>query len=248
MVEAHLLERGLVTEGWAAPGGPLQHDMKAIIRSVIKAAQPTLARKDAYFDLFGFDLLLDDQLGLHLLEVNTNPALHLDNDVLADLLPRVVRGSLYLVMDARQGSANAATSGEPVQNGEVTEAAEAKEAVEEEAAPAGEGASAVSNDTPPPPPDQAQGGAAEGEGSAGSAGGLQRLQGWYQGDGSAAPEPVLAGVMATLQALTVTPTDQRSSSSSSDPLALGPDEATVRDTLRSFQPLIDDRIAFDWTP
>ena len=55
--------------------------MKSVILEVFSAAKSTLSSKKGYFDLFGVDLLLDDTLKLHLLEVNTNPALHLDNKV-----------------------------------------------------------------------------------------------------------------------------------------------------------------------
>ena len=44
--------------------------------------------------------MVDRGLGLHLLEINTNPALHLDNDMLAQLLPGVVEGTIGLVLGA----------------------------------------------------------------------------------------------------------------------------------------------------
>ena len=78
-------------------------------------ARDKLQRKDGYFDLLGMDLLVDAQLGCHLLEINTNPALHLDNDILGNLLPGVVEGALGLVLGAHgkdlgQGDSDTITS------------------------------------------------------------------------------------------------------------------------------------------
>lgn len=97
-MEAELVGQGLVEKGWA--GKVLCAQVKRVMLEVFRAAKGKLARKSGYFDLLGFDFLLDDTLGLHLLEVNTNPALHLDNDVLAGLIPGMVQGALHLVLDA----------------------------------------------------------------------------------------------------------------------------------------------------
>jgi Tubulin-tyrosine ligase family len=46
---------------------------------VFHAAKDKLFRREGYFDLLGFDFMLDGKLELYLLEVNTNPALSLDS-------------------------------------------------------------------------------------------------------------------------------------------------------------------------
>jgi len=46
-----------------------------------------LLRKHGYFDLLGCDFMLSATNQLFLLEVNTNPALSLDNSTLEQLLP-----------------------------------------------------------------------------------------------------------------------------------------------------------------
>jgi|LauGreSBDMM110SN_4_FD.fasta_scaffold105315_2 hypothetical protein len=51
--------------------------------------------------MFGLDFMVTDDNKLLLLEVNTNPALSLDNGVLEDLLPVVVDGALDLVLRAQ---------------------------------------------------------------------------------------------------------------------------------------------------
>jgi Tubulin-tyrosine ligase family len=64
---------------------------------VFHAAKDKLFRREGYFDLLGFDFMLDDKLELYLLEVNTNPALSLDSSsvlqevcTLAPLVPYII--------------------------------------------------------------------------------------------------------------------------------------------------------------
>lgn len=76
----------------------LDTHIKQCMVDVLKAAIPKLTRKKGLFDLFGFDFMVTEDSQLKLLEVNTNPALSLDNHVLADLLPGVVDGTIELVL------------------------------------------------------------------------------------------------------------------------------------------------------
>ena len=79
----------------------LDESIKQCMVDVLKAAVPKLTRKKGYFDLLGFDFMVTGANKLQLLEVNTNPALSLDNAVLANLLPGVVDGTLELVLRAQ---------------------------------------------------------------------------------------------------------------------------------------------------
>lgn len=82
--------------------GTLDIDIKKCMVDVLKAGNAKLLRKHGFFDLFGCDFMLafnaQKKLELFLLEMNTNPALSLDNAVLEELLPRVVDGALELVL------------------------------------------------------------------------------------------------------------------------------------------------------
>jgi hypothetical protein len=82
--------------------GQLDVDIKRCMVDILKAGNTKLLRKHGFFDLFGCDFMLafdaDKKLELFLLEMNTNPALSLDNAVLEELLPRVVDGALELVL------------------------------------------------------------------------------------------------------------------------------------------------------
>jgi len=81
----------------------LDHEIKLCMVDVMKACNNKLLKKHGYFDLLGCDFMITDDNRLYLLEINTNPALSLDNKVLEDLLPRVVDGALGLVLQT-QGS------------------------------------------------------------------------------------------------------------------------------------------------
>lgn len=98
-------------------------DMMHCMVDVLKAAKVKMLRKSGYFDLFGFDFMLvnkrrssglppppasrgkvtlrnDNTRRLLLLEANTNPALFVDSDAQASIIPHVVDGALELVLAA----------------------------------------------------------------------------------------------------------------------------------------------------
>ena len=95
----------------------------AVITDVWKAARSKLAMKFGYFDLLGFDFMLDDKLNVKLLEVNTNPALHLDCKVHEDLIPKLIDDTLGLVVAAHERRGE----GDVVGIGEIKSGAELRE-------------------------------------------------------------------------------------------------------------------------
>ncbi len=86
-------------DGWAL--GAFTDQMKASMAAVITAAAARLDRRSGCFDLLGFDFMADaDGKDAHLIEVNTNPALHVsDGKVLADLLPGLVAGTVDICLE-----------------------------------------------------------------------------------------------------------------------------------------------------
>ena len=106
----------------------LDRQIKLCMVDVLKASSNKLLRKHGYFDLLGFDFMLDDANKVYLIEVNTNPAMSKDNAVLDDLLPRVIDGAIDKVL-SHQGPKNcnkiislpAQTSVESINNGEDKE-------------------------------------------------------------------------------------------------------------------------------
>jgi tubulin--tyrosine ligase like protein 10 len=61
---------------------------KRVMRDVFEGGVALgLAQTSGCFDLFGFDFLVDESLRVWLLEVNTNPALHVDGTVHKAMFP-----------------------------------------------------------------------------------------------------------------------------------------------------------------
>ena len=84
--------------GWVT--STLENKMKSSMAAVISAASSKFDRKGGCFDLFGFDFMVTAAMEVVLIEVNTNPALHVsDGQVLEELLPKVVRGTLDIVLE-----------------------------------------------------------------------------------------------------------------------------------------------------
>ena len=51
------------------------------------------------FELYGFDILLDDVLKPWLIEINTNPCLEESNSLLKELVPRMLDDAFKLTVD-----------------------------------------------------------------------------------------------------------------------------------------------------
>lgn len=51
------------------------------------------------FELLGYDFIMDDLLNTILIEVNTNPCLEESNNLLSNLIPRMIDDMLNVVSD-----------------------------------------------------------------------------------------------------------------------------------------------------
>lgn len=77
--------------------------MKGIAAQMYRASRHLLERRRGYFDLLGFDFLIDEQMELKLLEVNSNPAMFFDSSpTLEELVPRLLGGVIDVVLAANQ--------------------------------------------------------------------------------------------------------------------------------------------------
>ncbi|XP_033642169.1 protein polyglycylase TTLL10-like [Asterias rubens] len=73
--------------------------MTQIMTHCFNAVKNKLQCKLGYFDLLGFDFLLDEEMKVWLLEVNVNPALHTNCETLRNQLPPLVQEVLDVVLE-----------------------------------------------------------------------------------------------------------------------------------------------------
>uniref|UniRef100_A0A8D0LCD2 Tubulin tyrosine ligase like 10 n=1 Tax=Sphenodon punctatus TaxID=8508 RepID=A0A8D0LCD2_SPHPU len=73
--------------------------MKDIMMQCFLAVKSKLDCKLGYFDLIGCDFLIDEDFKVWLLEMNANPALHMNCAVLKDIIPTVVNETLDLALE-----------------------------------------------------------------------------------------------------------------------------------------------------
>lgn len=94
--ETYATEKGL-PENWVYTA--FTKHMHQIMTTCFQSVRQKLHRRSGTFDLLGFDFLIDEDFKVWLLEVNINPALHTNCQVLMDLLPGVVDETLKLVIE-----------------------------------------------------------------------------------------------------------------------------------------------------
>lgn len=103
--EAELIASGrhVGEKGTFWPG--IHEQMKLALGMVFKASKDLFERRTGFFDLWGVDFMLDDQLGLHLLEVNSNPAIWFDSSpTLQAIVPDLIATTLDMVLEAQKPS------------------------------------------------------------------------------------------------------------------------------------------------
>lgn len=99
--ETYATEKGL-PENWVYTA--FTKRMHQIMTTCFHSVRQKLHRRSGTFDLLGFDFLIDEDFKVWLLEVNINPALHTNCQVLMDLLPGVVDETLKLVIEISEKS------------------------------------------------------------------------------------------------------------------------------------------------
>ncbi|XP_041479461.1 protein polyglycylase TTLL10-like [Lytechinus variegatus] len=99
-VNQHLSEDKGLPKDWVL--GFFQKRMCQIMSQCFLASKNKLDTSLGYFDLLGFDFLLDVDMKIWLLEINVNPALHTNCEVLKELLPQVVEETLDIVIEIQE--------------------------------------------------------------------------------------------------------------------------------------------------
>ncbi|KAG7472744.1 hypothetical protein MATL_G00112150 [Megalops atlanticus] len=79
--------------------GAFAKRMQAVIVQCFLAVKAKLERKLGLFDLIGCDFMIDEDFKVWLLEMNSNPALHTNCQVLKDVVPGTVTEALDLTLE-----------------------------------------------------------------------------------------------------------------------------------------------------
>ncbi|CAH8453073.1 unnamed protein product [Schistosoma curassoni] len=82
----------------------LQWKIQRIIHHVFTTVKNRLAAKIGFFELLGLDFMLDENMKVWLLEINSNPALQTHCDVLKEVVPVVVKDALHISIECFEKS------------------------------------------------------------------------------------------------------------------------------------------------
>ncbi|XP_036388617.1 uncharacterized protein ttll10 [Megalops cyprinoides] len=96
-VNAQFREAKGLPQDWVL--GAFAKRMQAIIVQCFLAVKAKLERKLGLFDLIGCDFMIDEDFKVWLLEMNSNPALHTNCQVLKDVVPSTVTEALDLTLE-----------------------------------------------------------------------------------------------------------------------------------------------------
>ena len=74
---------------------------KTIIELTTKAAKTVInqCKKNYCFEIFGYDFMMDEDLNIYLIEINTNPGLEISSKIIEILIPRMIDDALRLTID-----------------------------------------------------------------------------------------------------------------------------------------------------
>ncbi|XP_035697819.1 protein polyglycylase TTLL10-like [Branchiostoma floridae] len=94
-------DKGL-PQDWVFNG--LTRRMKDIMLHCFHSVRHKIQCRLGYFDLYGIDFLLDEDMKVYLLEINVNPALHTNCEVLQDVIPPLVEETVNVSLDTFEKS------------------------------------------------------------------------------------------------------------------------------------------------
>eukprot|EP00050_Salpingoeca_kvevrii_P003570 m.227467 g.227467 ORF g.227467 m.227467 type:complete len:733 (-) comp10851_c3_seq2:20-2218(-) len=83
--------------------------MQLIMRQCFESVRRVLDSRDGFFDLLGFDFMVDTDMKVWLIEVNVNPALHTNCEVLRNLIPFMAREVVDIALEVHERKRTKAT-------------------------------------------------------------------------------------------------------------------------------------------
>eukprot|EP00795_Rhopilema_esculentum_P007069 gene7069-12708_t len=103
-IEEHYKESKGLVDDWVLT--TMTDRIKEIMLICFKAVENKLERKCGYFDLLGFDFMVDDNMNIWLLECNVNPALFTNCEPLRQIIPDIVEETLLICIEAFENKCN----------------------------------------------------------------------------------------------------------------------------------------------
>ena len=102
--EHFMVAKGIEEDWWYKV---FERQVKRIMLHCFQAVKCTLKSRIGTFDLLGFDFMIDENMKVYLIEINVNPALATNCQVLDQVIPPIVMESIDIVMEvwekARRG-------------------------------------------------------------------------------------------------------------------------------------------------
>lgn len=85
--------------GWDVWEDKLKDQSKNIVINCLESVQDMFESKKGCFELFGFDLMVDDDFSMWLIEVNSSPAMDYSTPVTEKLVKIVLEDTVKVVVD-----------------------------------------------------------------------------------------------------------------------------------------------------
>ncbi|KAK3105402.1 hypothetical protein FSP39_024394 [Pinctada imbricata] len=101
-INENLMAAKGLEENWVY--NSLTKQMQKIMIHCFNSVKHKLQSRVGFFDLYGLDFMIDTDMKVWLIEVNVNPALHINCEALKDVIPGVVEETLYLSIECFEKS------------------------------------------------------------------------------------------------------------------------------------------------